>query len=107
MVALKSLSAPVDRTAGEAYAGPPGVEVRGTYADLRGTRPPRRPARAALRGLGAGPDVMVGLFVERSLEMVVGILGILKAGAAYVPMDTGIPTNALEFMLSMPGSSCC
>ena len=37
-------------------------------------------------GLGVGPDVLVGLCVERSLEMVVGILGIIKAGGAYVPL---------------------
>jgi amino acid adenylation domain-containing protein len=50
--------------------------------------------------LGAGPDVLVGLFLERSLEMVVGILGALKAGAAYVPMDTSYPQERLAFMLS-------
>ena len=55
-----------------------------TYADLdrRGDRLARH-----LKELGAGPDVPVGLFVERSLEMVVGILGVLKAGAAYLPID--------------------
>jgi amino acid adenylation domain-containing protein len=53
-----------------------------------------------LRRLGAGPDARVGLFVERSLELVVGILGALKAGAAYVPMDTAYPQERLAFMLS-------
>ncbi|MDT5271588.1 MAG: hypothetical protein QOH49_3774, partial [Acidobacteriota bacterium] len=38
-----------------------------------------------LRELGVGPEVLVGICVERSLEMVVGLLGILKAGGAYVP----------------------
>jgi amino acid adenylation domain-containing protein len=71
-----------------------------TYAELE-----RRAARLAahLGRLGAGPDARVGLFVERSLEMVVGILAILKAGAAYVPMDTAYPPERLAFMLSDAG----
>ena len=52
-----------------------------------------------LRALGVGPDVLVGLCVERSLEMIVGILGILKAGGAYVPLDPTYPTERLAFML--------
>src|SRR5205807_7887493 len=53
----------------------------------------------SLRQLGVGPDVLVGLCVERSLEMVVGLLGILKAGGAYVPLDPASPTERLAFML--------
>ncbi len=53
-----------------------------------------------LRRLGVGPDQLVGLFVERSLEMVVGILGILKAGAAYVPIDATYPPERIAFMLA-------
>jgi amino acid adenylation domain-containing protein len=72
-----------------------------TYAELER----RTGALAAeLARLGAGPDVRVGLFVERSLEMVIGILGILKAGAAYVPMDTAYPPERLAFMLSDSGA---
>jgi amino acid adenylation domain-containing protein len=52
-----------------------------------------------LRALGVGPDVLVGLCMERSLEMVVGLLGILKAGGAYVPLDANYPPARLEFML--------
>jgi len=46
-----------------------------------------------------GPEVLVGLYVERSLEMVIGILGILKAGGAYVPLDPAYPQERLSFML--------
>ena len=52
-----------------------------------------------LQTLGVGPDVKVGLFMERSLELVVAILGILKAGGAYVPLDPAYPKDRLGFML--------
>jgi amino acid adenylation domain-containing protein len=51
-----------------------------------------------LRELGVGPDIMVGTLLERSLEMVVGLLGILKAGGAFVPLDANYPTERLAFM---------
>ena len=53
-----------------------------------------------LQKLGVGPEVLVGICVERSVEMVVGLLGILKAGAAYVPLDPGYPRERLAFMLA-------
>ena len=53
-----------------------------------------------LRALGVGPEVVVGLCVERSLEMLIGLLGILKAGGAYLPLDPGYPRERLAFMLS-------
>src|SRR5256884_4177950 len=49
---------------------------------------------------GVGPEVRVGLRMERSLEMVVGLLGILKAGGAYVPLDPAYPQERLAFMLA-------
>ncbi|NQY62740.1 MAG: non-ribosomal peptide synthase/polyketide synthase, partial [Alteromonadaceae bacterium] len=51
------------------------------------------------------PDTLVGLFVERSLSMVIGILGILKAGAAYVPLDPEYPAERLAYMLEDAGLS--
>jgi amino acid adenylation domain-containing protein len=51
-----------------------------------------------LRELGVGPEVMVGTVLERSLEMVVGLLGILKAGGAFVPLDASYPAERLAFM---------
>ena len=48
---------------------------------------------------GVGPEVCVGLCMERSLDMVVGLLGILKAGGAYVPLDPSTPPERLAFML--------
>ncbi len=52
-----------------------------------------------LQELGVGPDLLVGICMERSLEMVVGLLGILKAGGAYVPLDPTYPKERLGFML--------
>lgn len=52
-----------------------------------------------LVGLGVGPDVPVGIFAERSVEMVVGIVGILKAGGAFTPLDPKYPAERLAFMM--------
>jgi len=67
-----------------------------TYAALN-----RRANQVAhhLRSLGVGPEMAVALCLERSLEMVVGILGILKADGVYVPLDPQYPMERLAFML--------
>lgn len=54
---------------------------------------------------GAGPEGRVGICLEPSLEMVIGILGILKAGAAYVPMDPNYPTERLAYVMKDAGIS--
>lgn len=68
-----------------------------TYAELnaRANRLARR-----LQQLGAGPESLVGLCIERSPDMLVGLLGILKAGAAFVPLDPAYPAERLSFMQS-------
>ncbi len=67
-----------------------------TYAELN-----RRANRLArhLRELGVGPEVCVGVYIERSFEMIVGVLGIIKAGGAYIPLDPTYPQERLAFML--------
>lgn len=52
-----------------------------------------------LRARGVGPDVLVGLCVERSLDMLIGLFAILKAGGAYVPLDPAYPPERLNFLL--------
>ena len=54
---------------------------------------------ATLRERGVGPDVSVGVFVSRSTDMVVALLGVLKAGGCYVPMDPDFPASRLQQML--------
>jgi amino acid adenylation domain-containing protein len=53
-----------------------------------------------LQSLGVGPGALVGVCAERSLELVVALLGVLKSGAAYVPLDPGYPAERLAFMLA-------
>ncbi|QMS92211.1 AMP-binding protein [Nostoc edaphicum CCNP1411] len=53
-----------------------------------------------LQKLGVQPETLVGIYLERSLLMVIGILAILKAGAAYVPLDPDYPTQRLGYILS-------
>ena len=57
-----------------------------------------------LRGFGVGPEVVVGLCLERSLDMIVGLIGILKAGGAYLPLDPDYPQERLAFMLKDAGA---
>jgi amino acid adenylation domain-containing protein/FkbM family methyltransferase len=58
-----------------------------------------------LKSLGVGPEAIVGLCVERSLQMVVGLLGVLKAGGAYLPLDHKYPQERLAFMLEDSNAS--
>jgi amino acid adenylation domain-containing protein len=56
-----------------------------------------------LRKLAVGPEVLVGICLERSLEMIVGLLGILKAGGVYLPLDLSYPKERLEWMIKDSG----
>jgi non-ribosomal peptide synthetase component F len=56
-----------------------------------------------LKGLGVEPDMLVGLSVERSFEMIIGLLGVLKAGGAFVPLDPTYPQDRLDFMAADSG----
>jgi amino acid adenylation domain-containing protein len=81
------------------------VECEGsaiTYRELH-----HRAGRLAgiLRDRGVGPEVIVGICLERSVEMVVGLLGILKAGGAYLPLDPAYPAERLGLMLADAGAA--
>ncbi|HEX2094369.1 MAG TPA: amino acid adenylation domain-containing protein, partial [Longimicrobiaceae bacterium] len=72
-----------------------------TYAELD-----RRANRLAhhLRARGVGPEVRVGLLLERGVEMVVAALGVLKAGGAYVPVDPSAPDDRVRYVLADSGA---
>ena len=72
-----------------------------TYASLNG-----RANQLAhwLRSHGAGPDVLVGICAERSVDLVVSILAVLKSGSAYVPIDPEYPADRVAFMLKDAGA---
>jgi len=58
-----------------------------------------------LRGLGVGPDAVVAIAAERSIEMVVAVLAVLKAGGAYAPIDPDYPAERVAFMLADSGAA--
>jgi natural product biosynthesis luciferase-like monooxygenase protein len=67
-----------------------------TYAELNARA---NQVASHLSKLGVGPDTVVGLCVDRSLQMLVGLLGILKSGGAYLPLDPAYPSERLAFMI--------
>jgi natural product biosynthesis luciferase-like monooxygenase protein len=71
-----------------------GTELTYAELDARAER-----LAATLRTLGAGPDVPIAICAERSVEMMVGLLGILKSGSAYLPLDPTYPKERLAYML--------
>ncbi|MFF3724644.1 amino acid adenylation domain-containing protein [Streptomyces erythrochromogenes] len=108
-------------------AGPAGTPLPGTFPELVAAQARRRPDAPAVEDAlgtlayrelderanrlahhlverGAGPGRFVGLCVERGTDMVVGLLGIMKAGAAYLPLDPNYPADRLAFMLADSGA---
>ena len=57
-----------------------------------------------LRSLGAGPSVVIGICMDRSIDLVVALLGVVKSGAAYLPLDPEFPVDRLAFMLRDSGA---
>lgn len=57
-----------------------------------------------LQGMGVGPDTVVGVRLERSMDLIAAVLGVLRAGAAYAPLDPAYPPDRLAFMLADSGA---
>src|SRR5919108_6569283 len=72
-----------------------------TYAELNA-----RANRLAhhLRRMGVGPETLVGICLERSPELIVGVMAVLKAGGAYLPLDPSYPPEPLRWMLEDSGA---
>jgi amino acid adenylation domain-containing protein len=77
----------------------PAVEYEGKSLSYRELNEQANRLAHHLRGLGVGPDERVAICVRRSPEMMVGILAVLKAGGAYMPLDPGYPSERLQYML--------
>jgi amino acid adenylation domain-containing protein len=88
----------VERTPHEIAVISNGVSL--TYAELNGRA---NAVAERLIAMGGGPDVLVALCMERSADMLVGLLGILKAGAAYLPVDLHYPAERVAFILEDAG----
>ena len=75
-------------------------EQRLTYAELN-----RRANRllSHLRGMGVGPEMLVGLYLERTPDLLVGVLAVLKAGGAYVPLDPAYPGERVAAVVEDAG----
>ena len=71
-----------------------------TYAELDAQA---NAVARALIGEGAGPDTLIGIYMQRSVDLVIGVLGILKAGAAYVPLDPTYPADRVALMIEDSG----
>jgi amino acid adenylation domain-containing protein/non-ribosomal peptide synthase protein (TIGR01720 family) len=85
----------------QAARSPEAIALRFEESVLRYGELDAQSARLAhhLRALGAGPDVLIGICLSRSLDMVVAVLAVLRAGAAYVPLDPEYPRDRLSFMI--------
>jgi amino acid adenylation domain-containing protein len=90
----------------QAAAAPDAIAVTHGKLSLTYKELDRRACHLAhvLRSLCVGPDVIVGLYLNRSLAMVVGALAILKAGGAYLPLDPTYPKERLAFLLKDAGA---
>jgi amino acid adenylation domain-containing protein len=90
-----------ERVAAQARRSPQASAVTFEGERIRYEELDRRSNQIAhlLRRSGVGPDVLVGVCMERSIEMIVALLAVLKAGGAYVPLDPAYPKERLAFML--------
>src|SRR4051812_47231536 len=102
----KTGSSMIARIAAHAANQPHEVAVLNESGDLSYGELDRRANQVAahLRELGAGPDHVIGLLVDRSAQFIVAALGVMKAGAAYLPLDTSTPADRVAYVLDDAGA---
>ena len=90
----------------QAARSPEAVAIEGPTGSLTYAELARKAGLLALhlRALGVGPEQVVGVCLERTPDLVVGLLGVLKAGGAYLPLDPRYPKDRLRFMLQDSGA---
>ncbi|HWN68802.1 MAG TPA: amino acid adenylation domain-containing protein, partial [Haliangium sp.] len=90
-----------DLVAAQAQARPDAVAVMAGAASLTYRELDERASQLAhhLQSLGVGPDTMVGVYIDRGVDMVVALLGTLKSGAAYLPLDPSFPEDRIAYMI--------
>ncbi|HEX4829600.1 MAG TPA: amino acid adenylation domain-containing protein [Trebonia sp.] len=81
----------------------PAAEMAGAQVSYRELNKQANQVARLLRARGAGPEVLVGVCMGTSLRRLAVLLGILKAGAAYVPLDPAVPSERLAYMISDTG----
>ena len=79
------------------------VIFEGRQLSYRELNDPANQLARELQKRGAGPDQLVGIYLERSLELMVSLLAVAKAGAAYLPMDPDLPPARLAHMIEDSG----
>src|SRR2546425_84672 len=87
--------------AAQAQQTPDAIAVRAAEGQLTYAALDTRANQLAhhLIDLGVGRETLVGICLERGLDLIVSVLGVLKAGAAYVPLDPSYPSHRLAYML--------
>ncbi len=90
-----------DRVTAQAAARPDAIAVEAGGASLTYKELDERSSQLArhLQELGVGPDSMVGVYIERGVDMVVALMGALKSGGAYLPLDPSFPEDRIAYMI--------